>query len=314
MALWPIDRKESHHMPFVDSAGVRIFYEDTGSGDAIIWMHEFAADCRSWEQQVRFFSRDYRCITYNARGYPPSDVPDDPAVYGFEQQRDDVVRIMDALGLTSAHLVGLSMGAYTALQTALAAPERVLSLVLSSVGSGASGVDGGKFRRDTEEGAARMLRDGMSAGADGLALGPTRIQLLVKDPRGWAEFRSQMAQHSAFGSALTLQNFQALRPPLRDYEAALCQLDVPVLLAVGDEDDPVMDTNLFLKRTLPRAGLWVEPQTGHGINLEEPGEYNRRIAAFLAAVQRDVWRRRDPRADPQRSVFMGDQPGNAPRS
>jgi pimeloyl-ACP methyl ester carboxylesterase len=117
-----------------------------------------------------------------------------------------------------------------------------------------------------------------------------------------------MAEHSALGSALTLKNYQALRPSLYDYEERLRSLDVPVLLAVGDEDDPVIETNVFLKRTLPRAGLWVHPQTGHGMNLEEPDEYNRRIAGFISAVERGAWRRRDPRANPKRSVFMGEKP------
>jgi pimeloyl-ACP methyl ester carboxylesterase len=301
-------------MPFFDCAGVRLFYEETGSGEPIVWIHEFAADYRTWEQQVRHFSRDYRCITYNARGYPPSDVPQDPAAYSFEQQRDDVLRVMDALSVAKAHLVGLSMGAYAALQAALSAPDRILSLVLSSGGSGAAGSDRDKWRHQTEEGADRMLREGMQAGADGLALGPTRVQLLNKDPRGWEEFRTYLAEHSALGSALTLKNYQALRPPLSDYESELRELDVPVLLAVGDEDDPVMEANLFLKRTLPRAGLWVHPQTGHGMNLEEPGEFNRRIAHFLSAVQRGTWRRRDPRANPEQSVFMGDKATDLQRS
>jgi pimeloyl-ACP methyl ester carboxylesterase len=292
-------------MPFVEGAGARLFYEETGSGAAVVWIHEFAGDYRCWEPQVRHFSRDYRCITYNARGYPPSDVPADPAAYGFEHHRDDVLRVMDALAVTKAHLIGLSMGAYTALQVALKAPDRVASLVLSSCGSSAAGDDRERFKRDTEEAAEQMLRDGMKAGADGLAHGPTRIQLLIKDPRGWQQFRDHMSEHSVLGAALTLKNYQALRPPLCDFEAQLRELDLPVLLAVGDEDDPVMEANLFLKRTLPRAGLWVHSNTGHAINLEEPGEYNLRVAGFLNAAIRGVWPRRDPRADPNRSVFTG---------
>lgn len=295
-------------MPFIDSQGVKLFYEETGSGDAIIWIHEFAADCRTWEGQVRRFSRDYRCVTYNARGYPPSDVPEDGAAYTYEHHRDDILRIMNALEIERAHLVGLSMGAYAGLQFAMAYPDRTLSLVFSSGGSGAAKGDREQFRRDTHEGADRMINEGMAAGAHGLAMGATRIQLLNKDPRGWEEFRKFMSQHSALGSALTLKNYQALRPSLHDYEARLKQLDVPVLLAVGDEDDPVLDANLFLKRTLPRAGLWIHPKTGHGINLEEPDEYNRRIAEFLSAVERGAWRRRDSRANPGQSVFMGDSP------
>lgn len=296
-------------MPYVDSQGVKLYYEETGSGDAIIWIHEFAADYRTWEVQVRRFSRDYRCITYNARGYPPSDVPEDAGAYTYEHHRDDVVRLMDGLGVDKAHLIGLSMGAYAGLQAALKYPDRVRSLVFSSGGSGAPKGDREKFKRDTYEGADRMLREGMEAGARGLAMGATRIQLLNKDPRGWEEFRRYMSEHSALGSALTLKNYQALRPSLHNYEAELRALDVPVLLAAGDEDDPVIEANIFLKRTLPRAGLWIHPQTGHGMNLEEPDEYNRRIAEFLSAVERGGWRRRDPRANPSQSVFLGDKVG-----
>jgi pimeloyl-ACP methyl ester carboxylesterase len=295
-------------MPFVDSQGVKLFYEETGSGDAIIWIHEFAADYRTWEGQVRRFSRDYRCVTYNARGYPPSEVPEDDAAYTYEHHRDDVVRLMDALGIDRAHLVGLSMGAYSGLHVALKYPDRVRSLVFSSGGSGAAPDDDReKYKRDTHEGADRMLREGMEAGANGLAMGATRIQLLNKDPRGWEEFRRYMSEHSALGAALTLKNFQALRPSLRDYEAELRELDTPVLLAVGDEDDPVIEANIFLKRVLPRAGLWIHPQTGHGMNLEEADEYNIRIAQFLSSVERGAWRRRDPRANPSQSLFMGDK-------
>ena len=77
-------------MPFVDSGDVKLYYEEAGSGDAIIWIHEFAADYRTWEAQVRQFSRDYRCVTYNARGYPPSDVPEDGGAYTFDKQRDEL--------------------------------------------------------------------------------------------------------------------------------------------------------------------------------------------------------------------------------
>lgn len=294
-------------MSVFDSDGVGLYYEETGSGDAIVWIHEYAADYRTWESQVRRFSRDYRCVTYNARGYPPSGVPETGDLYAYDKHRDDILRLMDHLSIDKAHLVGLSMGAYAGLQFAMEYPDRVRSLVFSSGGSGASGATREQFQRDTFEGAERILADGMEAGANGLAMGATRIQLLNKDPRGWEEFRRYMSEHSALGSALTLKNYQALRPSLYDYEERLRGLDIPVLLAVGDEDDPVMETNIFLKRTLPRAGLWIHPQTGHGMNLEEPDEYNRRIAEFLGAVERGAWRLRDPRADPKRSVFMGDK-------
>jgi pimeloyl-ACP methyl ester carboxylesterase len=167
-------------MPFIESSGTKLYYEETGSGGPVVFLHEFAADYRTWEAQVRRFSREYRCVTYNARGYPPSGVPETDAA---------------------------------------------------------------------------------------------------------------------------------------DLEDQLRVLDVPVLLAVGDEDDPVIEANIFLKRTLPRAGLWIHPQTGHGLNLEEPSAFNRALAEFFAAVERGTWRRRDPRADPAMSVFLSDKerPADAPR-
>lgn len=302
-------------MPFIDSSGIKLYYEETGSGDPVIFLHEFAADYRTWEAQVRRFSRDYRCITYNARGYPPSDVPEVGAAYIFGRQCDDLVQVMDTLRTGQPHLVGLSMGAYTALQVALRHSHRVRSVVFASGGSGAPRGDRDVFARDANAGADRMADEGMPAAANGLALGPTRVQLLNKNPRGWHEFRAFMAEHSPLGSALTLRNFQAARPSLHDFEDQLRTLDVPVLLAVGDEDDPVIEANIFLKRTLPRAGLWIHPQTGHGMNLEEPDAFNSAIAGFFRAVERGTWRRRDPRANPANSLFLSDKerPADAAR-
>jgi pimeloyl-ACP methyl ester carboxylesterase len=279
-----------------DSRGVKLYYEETGQGDAIVWIHEFAADYRTWDAQVRRFSRNYRCITYNARGYPPSDVPTSADAYTFENHRDDVIGLMDGLGVERAHLIGLSMGAYAGLQVALKCPDRVRSLVFSSGGSGAPKNVREQYSREMNEGAEYIRKRGMLEGAHMIAMGATRIALLNKDPRGWEEFKRYLSEHSAEGSALTLSNYQARRPSLYDFEAELRALDVPVLLAAGDEDDPVIDINLFLKRTLPRAGLWIEPRTGHGMNLEEPAEYNRRIEQFLSAVERGDWHPRDPRS------------------
>jgi hypothetical protein len=69
---------------------------------------------------------------------------------------------------------------------------------------------------------------------------------------------------------------------------------VPVLLAVGDEDAPCLETNLMLKSSLPNAGLWICPNTGHAINLEEPAAFNAHVESFLSAVERGSWRRAYP--------------------
>src|SRR5271154_791133 len=86
-------------MPFIERQGIKLHYEDAGQGHPLLFVHEFGSDAREWEQQVRALSRHYRCITFNARGYPPSDVPDDPALYGWQFARDDIAAVMDGLGL-----------------------------------------------------------------------------------------------------------------------------------------------------------------------------------------------------------------------
>ena len=295
-------------MPMVQGDGVQLYAEETGAGHPIVWLHEFAADYRTWEGQVRRFSRSHRCIAYNARGYPPSEVPRSDADYTFEREREDLRAVLDSFGIERAHIVGLSMGAYTGLMFALRYPERVTSLLFASGGSGASGDTREAFLAEVRAAADAMMSDGMEAAAERLAVGATRVQLQNKDPRGWEEFKQYLSEHSAVGSGLTMRNFQAGRPSLYDFEAELAQLDVPVLLAVGDEDDPVIETNIFLKRTLPRAGLWIAPRTGHGINLEEPAAFNQMAADFFTATESAQWPPRDPRANPAHSPLGAARP------
>jgi len=286
-------------MPFALNGTVRLHYEETGEGLPIIFVHEFGSDLREWEGQVRWFSRDYRCIAYNARGYPPSDVPDNLDDYGYEQSRDDIAAVMDHLGIDKAHIVGLSMGAYAALMFGLKWPERALSLVVAAGGSGSEPRFRETFETFTEGAARRFLEAGSPAVAKVIGNGPSRIQLQIKDPRGWREFVDHLSGHDATGSAHTLRRYQIGRPSLYCFEAALREMTVPTLLVLGDEDDGCLEVNLFLKRTLPAAGLWICPRTGHAVNLEEPAAFNREVQGFLSAVERGHWGLRDPRTLPR---------------
>jgi pimeloyl-ACP methyl ester carboxylesterase len=283
-------------MPYADNDGVKLYFEEAGTGTPIVFLHEFAADLRSWEGQLRCFSHSHRCIAVNARGYPPSDVPKDPGAYDYRLFVEDVGAVLDHLGEDKAYVVGLSMGAYAGLHFGLRHPERTLGLVLASGGSGAPREEQADFRAQADLLAERLMSEGMEAVAPTLSLSPTRVQLQNKDPRGWAEFHGHLAEHSAEGSALTVRNYQGGRPSLYDFAAELAALAVPVLLAVGDEDEPCLEVNLYLKRTIPTAGLWVVPKTGHGINLEEPAAFNDALQRFFAAVEQDKWTTRDPRS------------------
>src|SRR5438270_10435841 len=111
-------------MPFAPVNGVDLYSEEAGEGTPLVFSHEFAGSVESWEAQVRFFSRRYRVITYNNRGYPPSSVPDDPSAYSEEQLVDDLRALLDHLGIERAHIAGLSMGGAVALKFGIAHPER----------------------------------------------------------------------------------------------------------------------------------------------------------------------------------------------
>ena len=276
--------------------GVRIAFEDTGSGTPVVFVHEFAGDLRSWEPQVRYLSRRYRCITWNARGYPPSDVPDDTGAYSQDRARDDVRAVLDALGIERAHVVGLSMGGFATLHFGLAYPGRARSLVVAGVGYGAESDQRERFRREADVTADFLRSRGMAAFAETYAVGPTRVQFQNKDPRGWREFADMLAEHSAAGSAHTQQGVQKERPSVFDLADAMKGLTVPTLIVTGDEDWPCLVPSVFMKRTIPSAGLMVVPNTGHTINLEEPAAFNAALADFLAQVDAGRWPMRDPRA------------------
>jgi pimeloyl-ACP methyl ester carboxylesterase len=280
----------------VTDDGVTLYAEETGQGEPLVFIHEFAGDHRSWEPQVRFFSAAYRCVTYAARGYPPSEVPTDPTAYSQARAVADAISVLDGLGVAQAHLVGLSMGGFTALHLVLSHPDRVLSAVVAGAGYGAQPERADAFRTESMLTAAAFAAEGAAKVAGRYAVGPARVQFQNKNPRGWAEFAGALAEHSDLGSALTMRGVQAARPSLYALTDELAKVRVPVLVLVGDEDDGCLEPALMLKRTIPTAGLAVLPRTGHTANLEEPDVFNRAVDAFLAAVARGVWPSRDPRS------------------
>ncbi|MBI3710794.1 MAG: alpha/beta hydrolase [Proteobacteria bacterium] len=284
-------------MPHVTADdGVKLHYEESGSGRPIVFVHEFAGDCRSYELQLRHFGRAYRCIAYNARGYPPSDVPTELARYSQDRARDDIRAMLDGLGLDKAHIVGISMGAFATLHFGLRYPQRALSLVIGGCGYGAEPDRREKFRQEADAAARRIETQGMVAAAAGYAVGPARVQFQNKDPRGWAEFARMLAEHSALGSAHTLRGVQRERPSLYELSTEMNRLTVPTLVIVGDEDEPALDASLMMKRTIRTAALVLLPNTGHTLNLEEPDLFNRALDDFFQRVEAGRWPLRDPRS------------------
>jgi pimeloyl-ACP methyl ester carboxylesterase len=276
--------------------GVRLSFEETGAGTPVLLVHEFAGDHRSWEPQVREWSRRYRCVTYDARGYPPSDVPAEPERYSQERAVADAVAVLDHLGIERAHVAGLSMGGFCTLHLGLRHPDRALSLTVAGCGYGSHPDRRATWPAESEATARAFETEGSAATAERYMEGPARVQLQRKDPRGWAESKRWLAEHSALGAALTQRGVQARRPSLYDLTDQLARLTVPTLLVTGDEDEGCLEPNLMLKRTIPTAALAVLPATGHACNLEEPALFNRLVLDFLAAVEAGRWTARDARS------------------
>jgi pimeloyl-ACP methyl ester carboxylesterase len=283
-------------MPFVLSRGVELYYEEAGKGFPIMFVHEFAHDLRSWEPQLRYFSRRYRCIAYNARGYPPSEVPASPAQYSQAIAADDIAGVMRDLGIRKAHIVGCSMGGYATLHFGLRHAPLARSLTVIGAGYGSDPDKRAQFLRDTEVMARRFETLGTPEAIKVYQVGPARVQLQNKDPRAFQDFCEEFAGHSALGSANTLRGVQAKRPTIYSLKRGLSRMKVPTQIIAGDEDNNCLEPGIFIKRVCPAARLTVVPGTGHAVNVEEPDTFNRLTDEFLSLVDSGRWRPRDPRA------------------
>jgi pimeloyl-ACP methyl ester carboxylesterase len=269
--------------------GIKLYVEEVGDGSPIIFVHEFAGDHRSWEPQMRFFSRSHRCITFAARGYLPSQVPDDPAAYSQDRARDDVLAVLDALGLSKAHVVGHSMGAYTALHVGLHHSDRCLSVAALGCGWGSNPAERNASIKACEDIAEMFDKQPIKEAAASYARAPMRRTFEAKDPRGFAEFERMLAEHSGKGSALTMLNLQLKRPTLWELEENLRSFAPPLLVVVGDEDFPCIEGSLFLKRTVPTAGLLMLPRAGHTITSEEPAAVNAALSELFSCAETGTW-------------------------
>jgi pimeloyl-ACP methyl ester carboxylesterase len=251
-------------MPYLTTDdGVKLYYEETGTGFPIVFVHEFAGDYRSYAQ---------------------------------ERARDDIRSMLDGLGIERAHIAGISMGGFAALHFGIAYSERARSLVIGGCGYGAEPGKREQFQQEAEAAAVRFETLEMRVAAEAYSLGATRVQFQNKDPRGWEEFRSGLAEHSPRGSALTLRGVQKRRPSLFDLVEQMRRITLPVLVVTGDEDDPCMEASILMKRSIPSAALVVLPNSGHAINLEEPALFNQFVGDFFHQVESGNWRPRDPRS------------------
>jgi pimeloyl-ACP methyl ester carboxylesterase len=263
--------------------GVELYYEIHGHGDWLVLAHEFSGGYKSWQPQVDALGRHLRLLVYNNRGYPPSTVPQDPDSYSQEHSIEDLRQLLDHVGVERPVLCGFSMGGSIVLNLALAHPERVRALILAGTGTGS--IDKAQNARDFGPIAERFLKEGPAKVGEDYLRGPTRIQLLRKNPAMWRKLSDEFSALSPTGMAYTLRGVQLRRPTMYELEAGLRTLRVPTLVIVGEQDAPALEPSRFLARTIPNATLTVLPETGHTLQLEEPQAFNAAVLEFVRGLR-----------------------------
>ena len=274
-------------MPRVSVNGVDLYWEETGQGETLVWLHEFAGDLRSWEPQARYFSRRYRVVTYNHRGYPPSAVPKSACDYSQDLLVEDLHQFLTHLALGPVHLGGCSMGANVARDFAIAHGDMTRSLTL--VGAGAGSVNREQFLAAQETIACNLERDGIDSLVRSLETMPARATFKTKDSRGFAEFLRYVREHDAAACAHLAREVLVKRKTVGELETELKALRVPTLIMVGDRDTSCIEPSMRMLGWIPHAGLVVLPACGHTPNIEEPNFFNLHVAEFLAAVEAGRW-------------------------
>lgn len=275
-------------MSYIKTAdGIRLYVEEAGHGEAILFAHEFGGDWRSWHAQVAYFDDRFRCIRYCARGFFPSDAPDDEGRYGQDLSTDDLLTIADALDVPRFHLVGLSMGSFTSLLFALQHPDRLISLTLAGCSSGPRGeTQRARYREDLKNEIALLDNDRGDGAVRWFSEDPAYRRMPEKQPSAWLAYRDNLRAQSVEGARNTLSTLHWNRLCLFEKENELRKLGVPTLLVFGDEDHRLIEpTNKFLTSTLPFAKTERLKSTGHLVNIEEPTIFNRTLERHLMETQ-----------------------------
>jgi pimeloyl-ACP methyl ester carboxylesterase len=244
--------------------GVRIFYEDEGTGIPIFLSHGFGASTRMWDGQVAEFSDRYRFIRWDMRGHGQSDSPDDPALYSQEHTLGDILGVLDYLEIDKAVIGGHSLGGYMTLAFNARHAGRTKALILQGCGPG--------YRSDTARATwnIRAENRALSLEEGGLdALG------------GGAEV-NVIEQKSALGLA------NAARGILSQVDAAaidsLPGIDVPVLILIGDGDEHYLQGSAYMASRIPGAINVTVPNAGHGVNVDQPNIVNKVFGEFLVGI------------------------------
>lgn len=253
---------------FQTTDGGRLYYQVSGEGEAIIFIHGFSLDHRMWQPQIEHFSKNYKVITYDARGFGKSSLPD-----GTYSPYQDAKDLLDHLGVTQAHVIGLSMGGGIATELTLSYPKLVLSLTLvdSDLHGYANEVDWKVHHpriTTLEQAKENWLNHELFAGTKHPA-SLTLIKEIVHDYSGWHWENKDERAH--------------VKPSAR---RQLSNISAPTLILVG-EHDLVYFHNIarVLHDGIASSRLEVIKNAGHMVNLEAQDDCNRLLERHLNFIR-----------------------------
>ena len=262
---------------YLDRPGCRVYYEVTGSGPHLFFAHGLGGNHLSWWQQVPHFRDRYTCVTFAHRGFAPSSaLPGGPDPTDYT---GDLAALADHLGAADVRIVAQSMGGWSALEYALANPQRVRALVMASTAGTilraperfASPNQLPDWEREASAAAARMQKNNIHVAAG---------ERMARE-QGAAHFLYQEIDALSGIDKLTLR--KRLSATMTRPADALRTLNVPTLWLTGDEDvvyPPFLSD--ILAAMMPKAEVAQVKQAGHSVYFERPAEFNRIIDAFLA--------------------------------
>jgi 2-succinyl-6-hydroxy-2,4-cyclohexadiene-1-carboxylate synthase len=267
----------------IDADGVALCVESSGQGAPVVMLHGFTGDASSMAPAAAPLERDFEVHRVELVGHGRSDAPADVRHYSMPRCVDQVVAVLDGLGVDAAHLYGYSMGGRTALSLAAAHPDRVCSLVLVGVTAGLAGGEARAERRASDEALAeRIEREGLEPFVDAWMALPLFASQKRLGEAALAAARAQRLRGRATGFANSLRGMgTGAMPPLH---AVLADLRMPTLLIVGEEDAKFRGIAAALAVELPDAKVEVITEAGHAAHLEQAAAVGEGVRRFLCGV------------------------------
>lgn len=269
-------------MPDITVNGLRIRYEERGSGTAMVWAHGLGGTWQAWEGVMKFFRDRYRVIAYDARGHGSSEKPDRPEAYSQDIMMEDMRGVMDALDINRAIIGGHSMGANVALNFAIRYPERCIGVIPVGIGSGSS--DREWWREWWGKLADIADGEGMEAFLDEMKKLPA-WGTAFSNPEMAKQITETVLSNSPKAIASVIRGVQRERPSIFELAPKLEKLPVATLVVMSDGDTPVVECSQFMLKHIPRATLEVIPAKSHWTFDEAPTQFMQAVDRFVSSLK-----------------------------